>query len=171
MSVRREHLGAFPTLGPLPFLHLSEDEVRGAAIGGPFPSEATWFHMTYPDRLSIILRTGLIPTCWFGGDSCAVFGLERHEEVPLMRKGDWILEIRSCALAGPAKAWWVPLSSIYRLWRGGVAHHVPPATFDDQPHWPRQIHGCDCSLSDIVSEQQALWRSTWSHQVPGEEGS
>jgi hypothetical protein len=164
MSVRREHLGAFPTLGPLPYLHLSEDEVRGAAIAGPFPSEATWFHVTYADRLPIVLRTGLIPSCWFGGDSCAVFGFEGHVEVPLMRQSDWILEIRSYALAGPAKAWWVPPSSIHGLWRGGVAHHVPPATYVFQRRWPRQIDGCDCSLSGIVGEQQALWRSTWSYQ-------
>ena len=138
---------------------------------GPFAAEATWFHMTYSDRLPIILRTGLIPSCWFGGDTCAVFGLERHDEGPMMRKSDWILEIRSCALAGPAKAWWVPPSSICGLWRGAVAHPVPRASNEGRPRWPRQIDGCDCSLSDLVHEQQALWRTTWSHQASGKEGS
>lgn len=136
--------------------------MRAAARTGPFPAESTWWHATYPDRLLAILQAGLISSCWCGGDSCAVFGFDGAEEVPGSRSGDWLVEVRSCALPGSsAKAWWVPPSAIQRLWRDGHAISVAQALQVAERGKPPTVDGCGCELTDVVREQQEAWRATW----------
>jgi hypothetical protein len=159
MSTRPDHPGAFPTVGPVPYLFLSETEVRAASASGPFPPETNWIHATYPDRLASVLREGLIPSCWWGGDSCAVFGFDRPDEVPMCRRDDWLLEVRSRALPGSVKAWWVPPTAIQRLWRGGQPVSIHEGLMQGVPAGPPIQDGCSCDLAEIVREQQAGWRA------------
>jgi hypothetical protein len=162
MSIQREQLGAFPAVGPLPYLDLPEGELRAAAESGPYPAETTWFHATYPDRLPLILRTGLIPSCWWGGDSCAVFGVAAHDGVGVMRQDDPLIEVRSCALPDSPKAWWVPPFAIRGVWLHGKRQPVSPDLFRISIAWPRAPDGCGCELTEMVREEQELWRRTWS---------
>ena len=149
-------------VGPLPYLKVSEADVRAAASAGPFPAESMWLHATYPNRLLVILHVGLIPSCWWGGDSCAVFGFNSADQVPLSRSGDWLVEIRSCALPGSsAKAWWVPPSAVQRLWHHGCAISIDRAERAAECNQPPKVDGCGCELVDTVREQQEAWRATW----------
>jgi hypothetical protein len=162
MSALPRSPGAFPMVGPLPYLTLSHADVRVAATAGPFPTESTWLHATYPDRLGAILHVGLIPSCWWGGDSCAVFGFDSAEEIPRCRSGDLLLEVRSCALPGSsAKAWWVPPSAIQRVSHRGRAISITGARQDAAHGQPPSVDGCGCDLVDIVRDQQEAWRATW----------
>jgi hypothetical protein len=155
--------GALPSGEPIPYL---ADDCRTArrllkAHTSALPIRI-WFHATGEDRVPSIVTTGLIPSCWTNGDSCIVFGLDNLDELPTWRRYDWIIEVRSPAPPGHAKAWWVPPSAITGAWRQG--------TFTPRDHLPRQAadtapilaDGCDCGLADICREQQQRWRQTLS---------
>lgn len=161
MSTRSELFGVFPLAGPLPYLNASVPRLRQLASSGPYPEVKTWFHATYSGRLNIILRTGLIPSCWWGGDTCGVFGFDRLDELCSARRDDWVLEVRSCALPVDVKAWWVPRSAIRGFWRKGQRQIPPPLIRDVTPLWPREPAGCGCELHELVREQQEIWRRTW----------
>jgi hypothetical protein len=162
MSTQSEHLGAFPKIGPVVYLDISEDSIREALESGPYPAETTWLHATYSDRLPLIARTGLIPSCWWGGDSCAIFGVRRRQDLGLVRRSDPLIEVRSRALHDSAKAWWVPPSAIKGVWRGTRRLRLTTGSPSGSPVWPREPNGCSCELREIVREQQLLWRETWA---------
>jgi hypothetical protein len=155
--------GAFPLTGPVTYLTDDEDAARAMLDRGEFPAPTTWWHVTDPARLPTILAKGLVPGCWRGGDTCAVFGIDALADAPGWRRHDWILEIHSAALSGQAKAWWVPPAAIRGAWRfdtfisARLLHdayplEAPPSGVAD---------GCPCSLTRLSRDQQAAWRATW----------
>lgn len=160
MSDQPDLTGAFPLVGPLTYMPLDMDSVR-AALDGPYPESRTWYHATWEPALGAILRVGLIPSCWWGGDSCCVFGYDRPEELPEGRRSGWTLEVSSRALTGQLRAWWVPPSGVRGAWHEGLfwSRSELRAQFPDPAPVTRE--GCYCELSELVSEQQRLWRSTW----------
>jgi hypothetical protein len=161
MSAQPEPAGAFPLLGPLPYLHLSLEAARAALGAGPYPSETTWFHVTYDPVLPMILRTGLVPACWWGGDTCAIFGIDALEKVPTWRRHDWIIEIHSPALPGQVKAWWVPSSAIRGAWRHGIFYPADALPSPASARPPSLNRGCECEFASLVGEQQQRWHGSW----------
>lgn len=149
-------VGCFPAAGPVPYL---TDDPRVAA---EFLQQAsaepvrTWWHITYEYLLPQVATTGLIPSCWRGGDSCVVFGIDDRTDVPSWRLGDWIVEVRSPAPVGPVKAWWVQPSAIVGGWHRGQFHRL------ERPHAvpPPNVDGCPCPLSEICRDQQRRWLAT-----------
>jgi hypothetical protein len=149
-----ELAGAFPALGPLTYLHLDLAAAR-AALDGDYERERTWFHATNEASARSAAVQGLLPSCWVGGDCCCVFG---HDEPDQARRGDWLLEIRSPALPGQLKAWWVPPQAVRGAWhrgrfvdrhelcQGAVALYAPQGS-------------CDCELAALTVEQVARWRA------------
>jgi hypothetical protein len=162
MSALPELLGAFPTLGPITYLDLSEAAIQAAIEAGPYPTERTWFHATYSDRLPLIARTGLIPSCWWGGDSCAIFGVDQPRDVSLVRRADPLIEVRSRALDYSVKAWWVPPSAIQGVLLGSERRSLSPERDAGSLVWSHEPDGCGCELREIVREQQQLWRQRWA---------
>jgi hypothetical protein len=157
MSCASDFPGAFPALGPVTYLPMAEDEVA-AALVTPAPEERTWFHATNEDAARAACRQGLIPSCWVGGDSCCVFGYERCGDIPAYR-GEWVLEIRSHALSSQLKAWWVPATTIRRVWKNGEP--LSPATLAALAVQLASPKGCDCELAGQTRVQIERWRRTW----------
>jgi hypothetical protein len=153
--------GILPLLGPVPYLTESDREAR-AMLAGPCPSEPTvWLHATSCEVALIAAHQGLIPSCWHGGHGCVVFGCAGPEDA-VPPRGDAVIEIKSRALPGQQRAWWVP----WRLIRGAWMHgkFVTAQQLRDRPLLREpEVRPCACPLSSLVSGQQVLWRSTWVH--------
>lgn len=159
-----EAQGAFPTVGPVTYLTDEEPIARALLADGALPPVTTWWHVTYPDRLASIISAGLVPSCWWGGDGCAVFGMDQLSDAPGWRPDDWVLEIQSPALPGSAKAWWVPARAIVGAWRHGRFHTVdelPRLRPAVQSQFINTPAGCSCPLTKLCGDQQTVWRSTW----------
>lgn len=150
--------GSFPKLGPVTYLPISPAEVAQALLGA-CPPTTIWYHATLDSRLHQVCAAGVLPSCWWGGDSCCVFGYDRIEDVPGVRSKGWILEVESAALAGDLKAWWVPPTAIRGAWRGGTFHRR--GDLAGAPSQPPDIgDGCSCDLTELVSSEKARWRQT-----------
>lgn len=159
MSDQPDLLGAFPLLGPVTYMLLGIEGVR-AALRGPYPERRIWYHATWESTLGSILRVGIIPSCWWGGDGCCVFGYDRWEEIPEHRRNAWVLDVHSSALPGQLKAWWVPPSAIRGAWHDGTLHE-PAELRSRHPATPLEAtDGCSCELRWLVAEQQRFWRTT-----------
>jgi len=148
--------GSFPEAGPLPYLLDDEAQAR-EALGGPRGGPRRWFHATNAGTAFIAVRQGLVPSCWRGGDCCAVCGYAELDDVH-SHQGPWVLEIVSPALPGQVKAWWVPPSAIQGGWLDGsfttaeeMRASAPPDPGDD-------ARPCSCGLSKLVAEQIRAWR-------------
>jgi hypothetical protein len=156
--------GTFPLLGPVPYIAEDEITARGMLTGQTLPAESTWWHVTYPENLSNVLRTGLAPSCWWGSDGCAVFGIDSRVDVPTWRRDHWVLEIRSRALPDSAKAWWVPPRLILGGWQQDRFYSRTQLLAQERNRERQHIgwfDGCICSLSGVCREQQSAWRATW----------
>ena len=149
-------LGAFPIIGPVTYLQLTPEEARLALEQGPYPEVRRWFHATAEEVASIALRYGLVPGCWLGGDTCAVFGRDSIHDFPTYRQNAWFLEVESEALPDQLRAFWVPHAAINHVWHHGLTVNV--AASNDQP---RIRGGCSCELSNLCREEQARWRRSW----------
>jgi hypothetical protein len=147
--------GAFPRLGPLTYLFLSEAEVR-AALGGEYGEERLWFHATDEAAARSAALQGLLPSCWLGGDCCCVFG---HDDREQARRGEWLLEILSPALPGQLKAWWVPPEAIRGAWHHGA--FVPAAELrQNAVPLCGPSTACECDLGRLTAEQVSRWRAS-----------
>lgn len=137
-------------------------------VDATFALAKTWWHATYASRLDSVLRFGLLPACWFGGDTCAVFGLDDLGGLPSWRTPDWLIEVHSSALPGPAKAWWVAPGAIRGGWfRGNFVPRLALLQASDlEPTAGQQPDGCACVLSDVCREQQNLWRASLTAHGP-----
>jgi hypothetical protein len=156
--------GVFPVLGPVAYLTDDEMTARRMLAERPFPIRRTWWHVTYSEHLTSVLTTGLIPSCWWGGDTCAVFGTDSPTRVPTWRRDDWVIQIRSHALPDAVKAWWVSACAIQGAWRRGRFYSRTKllAGEHDRRYQHREIRdGCVCTLTDLCREQQSAWRATW----------
>jgi hypothetical protein len=155
--------GTFPLTGPVTYLTDDPNAARALLDHGEFPEPTTWWHVTDLGSLSSVLVIGLVPGCWRGGDTCAVFGIDALADVPRWRRHDPIVEIRSAALPGQVKAWWVPPTAIRGVWRSGT--FIPAHQLSDA--YPLQIppsditDGCPCRLTRLSRDQQTAWRATW----------
>jgi hypothetical protein len=90
-----------------------------------------------------------------------VLGLDSLEAFLQRRRHLWILEVESPALDGDIKAWWVPPKAIRGAWRRDrfySRNELAPITADAGME---SVAGCDCPLSPICRQQQAVWRDTW----------
>jgi hypothetical protein len=147
--------GAFPALGPLTYLSLSEVQVR-ATLRGDYGAARVWFHATDETAARSAALRGLLPSCWFRGDCCCVFG---HDDREQARRGQWLLEIRSPALPGQLKAWWVPPQAIRGAWHGGT--FIPAEELKEGAIALTDVDGsCDCDLAALTAEQIVLWRAS-----------
>lgn len=151
-----EHLGAFPIVGPVTYLKMSAAEVK-AALAGPYPAKSVWFHATSDEVAVSAAHYGLIPSCWWGSDSCCVFGCARLDDVPAYRRTAWILEIHSAALDDQLKAWWVPPTAIRGAWHQGLFHDRTDL-LEHMPRLPEINDTCYCDLAQLTSAQIVSWR-------------
>ncbi len=153
-------LGAFPEGGPLTYLPLTASEVR-SALRGDYPKPRVWYHATLQAHVPSICQFGLVPSCWYGGDSCCIFGADERWEAAARGTG-WVIEIESASSVGQLKAWWVPAGALRGAWHQdhfyarrelalGAAR--PPPVGD----------GCQCDLSALVKEEIRRWRMSWGH--------
>lgn len=154
-----DQLGRLPLTGPLPYLTEREAHARQLQAG-PHPSTTVrWLHATSLAVARVAAYRGLVPSCWRGGDACVVFGEDDRRDVK-DRYGDAVIEIRSRALPGQLRAWWVPPTLILGAHHGGrflsttELRATPIELMDD-------VQPCPCPLSRLVAEQQRLWRDTW----------
>jgi hypothetical protein len=148
-----------PVEGPVPYL---PDDGRAARdrFAGELPAAArTWWHVTWEPMPAVAARQGLIPSCWRGGDCCVVFGHDERFE-PSGLKGDVVIEVRSRALPGQLKALWVPWWCIVGAWRRGRFVSAEQLR-QEEVELVDPTAGCGCGLTEMMREQQALWRSTW----------
>lgn len=150
-----DRAGAFPTLGPLPYLHLTPGAVA-AALAADYPPPRRWYHGTTEDAALSALAQGLLPGCWVGSGDCCVFGYDAREAIPRQRR-ECVLEIYSCALPGQPKAWWVPPQAIVGLWRDDEFVEAPALRGAAEPALTPS-GTCACDLAAVVAEQVARWR-------------
>jgi hypothetical protein len=151
-------LGVLPLAGPVPYLTLSAHRAR-TLMHGPRPTIAsTWVHATSIDGAVAAAHYGLIPSCWHGGDGCVVFGSSAPEDVHPAR-GIALVQVRSCAIAGQLRAWWVPRAKLRGASIDGkfVSAKALRAAADSRL---ADVRPCSCPLADLVQEQQELWRRT-----------
>ena len=161
MALPNSAPGAFPRAGPITYLDVSLTDVQHA-LDGPFPEVSTWYHATYENRIGRIIRQGLIPACWRGGDTCCMFGYDTKLEAEL--RSPFIIEVTSPALIGELKAWWVPPTKIDGVWLSDrfLSRDQARAEFALRTPQLRDVPGgCACELSDLCSEQITCWRRTW----------
>jgi len=148
--------GSFPLEDPVVY---TTDSPRAArrSLEGRLPGFSRWFHATSERNAVQAIFYGLIPSCWHGGDCCAVCGHDALEDVH-RHHGSWILEVESPALSGQLKAWWVPASNIKGVWRHGAFESAecirertvkPKRLVDARP--------CICPLRMLVVEQILAW--------------
>ncbi len=150
--------GSFPASGPFVYTAESEAEAR-RALGGATPAERRWFHATRREAALSAVHRGLIPSCWRGGDCCAVCGHDSLRDVHL-HQGPWVLEIKSHALAGQLKSWWVPAEAIEGAWHKGTFFSAAELrAHRDVPAIGEAVEPCRCPLRDIVGEQIEIWSS------------
>src|SRR5439155_18114734 len=123
---------------------------------GPYASTRAWYHATYENAVASILAEGLIPSCWWGGDTCCVFGYDTLDEARSRGTG-WVIEIRSEALDGDLKAWWVPRSRIVGVWHETTFHRTGQAGLTSSQA-PKVSGGCSCDLALICEAEAQLWR-------------
>lgn len=157
----RRPLGAFPSPGPITYLDLDLDEMETMLRLGPFPPLARWYHATTAEVAARAMVEGLIPSCWRGGDSCAVFGRDSMADLPAWHEDSWLIELESNALRGQVKAWWVPPSHIRGVWHRSKRQsiktdRVPIDDFD----------GCECELAGLTRNEQSDWRNCILHRHP-----
>jgi hypothetical protein len=159
MSAPSEKCGAdgcFPAAGPVPYLTDQPDQAASLLTDDTAPPVRTWWHVTYAEAVPQIAATGLVPSCWFGGDTCAVFGVDDRAAVPSWRADDWLIEVRSPAPPGPVKAWWVPPTAIVGAWHRGEFHDIRAGEIANPP----PVDGCSCPLTAICRDQQQAWRAS-----------
>lgn len=117
-----ELYGVFPLGNPIPYTGRVEQ-----LCADNLPPQLTWYHRTRAENVASIVRLGLIPSCWFGGDCCCVFGVDTLGFAVATDPEEWVIEIRSRAEPGTdLKAWWVPPNRIEGAWHLG--HFVSPAS-------------------------------------------
>lgn len=146
--------GAFPVVGPVPYLSLPVGEVA-ASLVGPFPPLQTWFHRTPAANVESIARFGIVPSCWRGGDCCCVFGATERSNAE-RSSDDWLVQVDMPSLEGDAKAWWVPPQAVtgaffndtffarnVLLLRGSAA--------------PLRLGSCNCEIDHLVRAEIARW--------------
>lgn len=159
----RLHEGAFPAAGPVVYLAQDAESAR-AMLAGRRAGYAQWFHATCLDGAIQAAHRGLIPSCWRGGDTCAVFGVDALRDVH-SHHGEWVLKIRSCALPGQLKAWWVPPERIMGAWHAG--EFISSRALRTRPPGPPPAFaGCPCELAGVVAEQIACWANPTSTRGP-----
>jgi hypothetical protein len=156
-------LGAFPVAGPVVYLPGDTSELR-RMLAGPYPPLQRWFHATYEHVAVAACQQGLIPACWQGGDSCGVFGYDQLQDLPIWRQDPWVLEVRSRALDGPLKAWWVPAHAIRGAWHGGVFYPAVDLR-QREAELVEPAGTCECELVALTGEQITLWRNTWTSRL------
>ncbi len=149
-------VGAFPEAGPVTYLQLSRPQIL-AAMRGPYPASRTWYHATSWDAAVSACRYGLLPSCWWGSDTCCVCGYDRPEDLPEYRRRDWILEIHSAALPGQVKCWWVPAYAIQGGWYER-SFHQRSDLLTGSPSIPKVGDGCWCDLSALSAAEIYDWR-------------
>ncbi len=150
-------LGAFPLAGPLPYLDITPEQLERLRAG-PYARPRTWYHATHGGAVAAILAEGLIPSCWWGGDGCCVFGYETLDDARSRETG-WVIEIRSEALECDLKAWWVPRSRIVGVWHETSFH--PAEQPAHRPHRRATVRDkCGCDLAPICEAEAQLWRET-----------
>jgi len=151
-------LGVLPLAGPVPYLTLSERRARTLLLGPRPTTASTWVHATSIDGAIAAACEGLIPSCWRGGDGCVVFGSSALEDVHPAR-GPALVQVRSRAIAGQLRAWWVPRAQVRGAWIDGkfVGVQALRATAHRRL---ADVTPCSCPLADLVREQQELWQRT-----------
>jgi hypothetical protein len=150
-----ELLGVFPIGNPIPYTGLVE-----VLHGGNTPLLRTWYHGTWGNRVASIAQYGLLPSCWFGGDCCCVFGFESQMFESYSKYSDWIVEIRSRVVANAdLKAWWVPPSHIVGAWH--ERHFYPRQELLLLPgrHIDVRLTTPKCS-DEACHIQYAVWQDT-----------
>lgn len=149
--------GVFPVDNPIPYT--GRTEILSLEN---IPAVRTWYHGTWTNRVASIARLGLLPSCWFGGQCCCVFGFDALDSIPYHKYGDWIIEIRSRVDPEThAKAWWVPSQWIIGAWNKGQ-FYIPERLFaipgDTIPPGLGQL-GCSDKL---CARQYEIWCATYS---------
>jgi hypothetical protein len=104
----------------------------------------------------------IMPSCSWGGDSCAIFGVDQPRDMSLVRRADPLIEVRSRALDNSVKVWWVPPSAIQGVWLGSERRSLSPERDAGSLVWSHEPDGCGCELTEIVREQQQLWLQRWA---------
>lgn len=145
--------GAFSLSGPITYLAGSCAEVE-QLLAANYPASTTWFHGTSRSAAVSACWQGLIPSCWCGGDSCCVFGVDSLDTVA--PRHDWVLEIHSPALPGQLKAWWVPPHAIRGAWHRGL--FTPAETLREMGAPRLEPSGCSCELAAKTLEEIGVWR-------------
>lgn len=113
-----DFLGVFPLGNPIPYTGRVEVVHAGNA-----PNVCTWYHGTWGDRVGSIARLGLLPSCWFGGNNCCVFGFDHIHFRQYDKYGDWVVELRSrVEIDTELKAWWIPPDHVLGAWHKGSFH-------------------------------------------------
>jgi len=156
-SLPSREFGSFSSVGLV--VYLTDDAERARRLlAGPSARYRRWFHATTPEAAVSALQYGLVPSCWLGGDCCAVCGHDSRSDVH-SHQGEAILLVEGAALPGQLKAWWVPASAIVGVFtddgfstRAEVLARAPaPALSKCRP--------CRCGLSDLCAEQISRWRA------------
>ncbi|MGH2904053.1 MAG: hypothetical protein ACRDK7_10780 [Solirubrobacteraceae bacterium] len=115
-------------------------------------------HATSIDGAIAAACGGLTPSCWRGGDGCVVFGSNAPRDIYPAR-GPALMQVRSRAIAGQLRAWWVPRAQVRGAWIDGKFVNVEALrTLADCPL--ADVTPCSCPLAGLVLEQQELWRRT-----------
>jgi len=152
-SLDFDRVGAFSLSGPATVLATSEEELR-ALMRANFPAVSVWFHGTNRAAAASAAWQGLVPSCWCGGDNCCVFG-EAHRAA-VAPHHDWVIDIRSAALPGQLKAWWVPPQFIEGAWNEG--HFYGPDDLRAMGGPLLRPVGCRCELAGATATQLKDWR-------------
>jgi hypothetical protein len=148
--------GTFPQLGPVVYTAGSVAEARARLAVAP-PPRRIWLHATTEAVVRRAVFEGLTPSCWRGGDCCAVCGRDRPEDVHL-HEPDWLAEVESDALAGELKSWWVPASAIRGAWHNQEFFTREALREGQEPPKPSGGCQCHCELRELCSEQYEAWR-------------
>jgi hypothetical protein len=152
-SSRSSSQGAFPLSGPVTYLAGSNAELE-ELLAANYPAPATWFHGTTREAAISACWQGLVPSCWWNGDSCCVFGVDSLGMVGPHH--DWVLEIHSPATPGQLKAWWVPPHAIRGAWHSGL--FAPAAMLREMGSPLLRPTGCSCELAAKTAEEIGEWR-------------
>lgn len=153
MIPAEELFGVFPLGNPIPYTGQVEPVHRGN-----IPARRTWYHATWEERVGAIARWGLLPSCWFGGDCCCVFGYDTSEGAAASLPNRWIIEVQSRVEADTdLKAWWVPPWCISGAWHQG--HFSSRETLLRFPVWDVTARlGQFCCSDGLCVAQYELWR-------------
>ncbi len=151
-----ELCGVFPVGNPIPYTGRSK-----MVSGNNIPAVRTWYHGTWANHVASIAQLGLVPSCWFGGVCCCVFGFDTSDFTLYQKYGDWMVEVKSRVDAGTdAKAWWVPPQRIVGAWHKGQFYtRESLLTVPGNPILGRLWRiGC---FDKLCRRQYEIWRTTY----------